>query len=275
MKKKLWLILPVLVILVIPLAFLLNKNLRKTEGSESFFPAAQPTPFPTKPIEQTIDQRPFVSLIPTADGHWLNLEIKNIVKQVTALEYDLIYLAEAEESKIERGVSTGGIPIDLKGASEYAKKILFGSASCTTGVCKYKYDENVTEGSLNLKLIGWSETYETVYRIQKGIEAKEGLTAGDGRFTFVSSKLPAKSLYLTTLTLGVPKPLPAEVTPKSEPYGIFPAISVAGQVSFSTTLNQATIYAFNGRTWQKLPTTLTDGQATAQASGAYLFILTQ
>lgn len=275
MKKKHWLIAGAGVIFLSAIAFLIIKGPRKSAGSEDNFPSAQPTPVPTKPIEQTIQKRPFVSLIPTADGHWVNLEIKNIAKEVTALEYDLIYFADAEGIKIERGVSTGGIPVELKGASEYSKKILFGSASCTTGVCKYHYDENVSEGSFVLAQTGWPEKYEAVFRIQKGAEAKEGLTAGDGHFLFVSSKLAAKSPYLTTQTIGVPKPLPDGVTPKSEPYGIFPAITVAGEVAFQTTLNQADIYGFNGRVWQKLTTEVIDGQAKASSSGQYLFILAQ
>jgi len=243
-------------------------------SEKTLVPPAQPTPVPTRPIEQSIKERPFISLVPTADGHWVNLEVKNIINGATGIVYDLTYLAEVEGSKIERGVSTGDKPVELGSAREYAKKILFGSASCTTGVCKYKYDENVNEGMVSLNFTGAvnSEKYQSVYRIQKGKEAKVGLTTGDGIFSFVSSSLPANTLYLTISTIGVPIPLAEGIIAKSPPYGIFPAISAKGTVSFKFD-SEAEIYAYNGKTWQKLITTVTNGIASADSSGASIFIL--
>lgn len=248
----------------------------KKSPAVSNLPQAEPTATPARSIEETILQRPFVSLTPTSDGHWVNLEIRNLIDGTTGINYDLVYLADFEGSKIERGVSTGGVPVQLEGAKEYEKKILFGSASCTTGTCKYKYDENVTEGTLNLSLVGGlGEKFEVSYRIQKGSEGKQGLTAGDGVFSFVSSALPAKSLYLTISTIGVPTPLPAKVIPKSEPYGIFPAVTAKGTVSFKTDLTSAVIYASDGKNWQKLNTQIANGVASAEASGFSYFILAE
>jgi hypothetical protein len=245
---------------------------KRTTGAD--LPEAQPTPYPTRPIEQTIKERPFVSLVPTSDRHWVTLEVKNISGSVTGLLYELTYMAEFEEGKIERGVTSGSNPVELSGASEYSKKILFGSASCTTGVCKYKYDENVSEGVLVLELQP-GERYETVYRIQKGSEAKEGLSTGDGVFSYVSSILPAKGIYLTISTIGVPVSLPEGVVPKSVPYGIFPTVTGAGKVSITTAATEGSIYAYNGKSWQKLITTIANGTATAQSSSTSIFILAE
>lgn len=240
-------------------------------------PEPEPTPLPTRPIEQTIKERPYVTLTSTSDGHWVTLEIKRISKEMTGLEYELTYFAEVEASKIERGVSSGGQPVELNGATEFSKKILFGSASCTTGTCKYKYDENVSEGMLTVKLRSKSgtEKYDSAYRIQKGKEAKEGFGVGDGVFAFISSSLPANTLYLTISTIGVPSSLPEGVVAKTVPYGIFPAVSGKGTVTFKTSLAAANIYAFNGKIWTKLATTVANGSATAESSGASIFILTE
>lgn len=240
-------------------------------------PPAELTPAPTKLIEETIKERPYVSLLPTTDGYWVTIDVKKIVKGTTGLEYELTYFADFEDSKIERGVSTGGKPVELFGATDYSKKILFGSASCTTGVCKYKYDENVNEGMFSLKLIGEGKTekYETVFRIQSGKEAKEGFSTGDGIFGFVSSALPGNSLYLIASSIGLPVPLPEGVTVKSNPYAIFPSISAKGTVSIKTDLPEAVIYAFDGKAWKKLTTKIASGEASAETSGNFLFLLAQ
>lgn len=252
---------------------------KTSQNTPTNVPEAQPTPFPTKPIEQSIKQRPFVSLVTTTDGHWITLSIKNLPSGTTGVDYELLYMADIEGSKIERGISTGGKPIDLKGATEFSKKELLGSASCTTGTCKYKYDEGVSEGTLTLKVVGpgGTDIYTSVFRIQKGSEAKEAFTTGDGVFSFVSSLLPASPLYLTISSVGVPIQLPTGVTPKIIPYGIFPATGTvkAGTVSFKTSLTTGSIYAYNGKTWDKLTTEFSGAQASAKSSGQSIFILAE
>ncbi len=237
-----------------------------------------PTPAPTRPVEETIKERPYVSLAISSDGHWLTLDIKNIKNGTTGLEYELTYFADFEGNRIERGVSTGGKPIELSNQSEYSKKLLLGSASCTTGTCKYKYDENVNEGKLVLTLSiggGGKENFESAFRIQKGKEAKEGFTTGDGVFSLVSGTLPQNSIFLTISSVGVPIPLPEGVTVKTIPYAVYPGLSTKGTVSFKTALTAVDIYALSGKTWQKLATTVENGKAIADFSNTSLFILGQ
>lgn len=253
-------------------------GLKKSADKEGGSSGANPTPTPTKPIEQTIKERPFVSILPSADSHWLTLEIKNIVQGTSSLEYDLIYFAEVEGNRVERGVSTTGSPTDLSSQTEFSKKILLGSASCTTGTCKYKYDEGVNEGSFSLTLnkSGGKEKYESAFRIQKGNEGKEGLTTGDSVFSFVSTGLSAGSVYLTISSIGVPSSLPAGVVPKTVPYGIFSSGAVkGGTVTFKTTLTSGSIYAFDGKSWSKLTTEVSSGTAKATSSGQNVFILAE
>ncbi|MBU2577262.1 hypothetical protein KKA69_00350 [Patescibacteria group bacterium] len=272
--KKIFIIgIPIVLLIALVIFFLSGLGKKKQAAPDnSFF--EEPIAIPTRPIEEYMNERPYVSLVPTADGHWVTLEIKRIAKGFSKIEYDLLYYADAEGSRIERGISTGGLPVELSG-SEYSKKVLFGSASCTTGICKYRYDENVNEGSFSLKLVGSSvEKYDTTYRIQKSKEAAEGFTAGDEDFSFKSNSV-ASGLYLTISTIGVPAVLPNGVVAKSVPYGIFPAITAKGTVAFKTNLTEGNIYSYNGKNWQKLTTKIASGEATAETSGAYLFILTQ
>ena len=103
-----------------------------------------PTPTP-RLVEIELQNRPYISLIPRADGHELKLKIDQISSDIKAIEYELIYSATDENLEIEKGLS-GTIDIDSTGIE---KDLLLGTASCTNG-CKYKYDSGVTGGSLNI-----------------------------------------------------------------------------------------------------------------------------
>jgi len=67
-----------------------------------------------------------------------------------SLEYELIYLAEHEGQEIERGVAGG--PFQISESRKIREDFLFGTESCTTGVCKRKIDKNVSGGTLIVRL---------------------------------------------------------------------------------------------------------------------------
>lgn len=247
--------------------FLLTGCLPK-KNEESLLPQ-QVTPVPTKPLEQSIGERPYVNLIPTADGHWVNLEITGIQSGIKSIDYELVYFAGDLGNKVERGVAGS---VDLKGEVSFSRKILFGSESCTVK-CKYKYDENVSEGSLTLKIHkeNSTEKYESVYRLQKGSEGREGLTTGDGNFRFVANNFSTNAYFLTISTLGVPAQLPGVIA--ANPYGIFPAVTSKGMVSFKTSEQTAKIYFWNNNKWEELDSSFVDGWVTAPVAKTGLFTL--
>lgn len=220
-------------------------------------------------METTILERPFVTVVPTADGHWVDLTVTNIKPATKSVDYELIYFAGDIGNKIERGVAGS---VELKGEKTISRKILFGSESCTVK-CKYKFDENISEGSLTIKLKGdfGTEKYESAFRLQKGNEALEGLSTGDGNFKFVSTSLPKNSLFLTISTMGVPGPLPGKIA--ALPYAIFPSVSGKGEVSFKTSEEAVKILLWDGTKWQELQGTLSSGWLTAQTSKAGIFAL--
>ncbi len=65
----------------------------------------------TKQIELTADEKPYISLIPRADGHELKFKVIDIPSKFSTVEYELIYIAEDEDLEIEKGVS-GTIKLD-------------------------------------------------------------------------------------------------------------------------------------------------------------------
>lgn len=229
---------------------------------------------PKKPIEQMVKEAPFVSMTSTADGHWINLEVKNVADKFSQIDYELIYLAGLDGNRIERGVTTGGKAVDLI-SKGFTKKILFGSESCTNG-CKYRFDENVNEGTFSFSLVGkdGKEKYDSTFRIQKGKEAKGGFSTGDGKFIFTSEIMSVSAYYLTISTFGLPKQL-ENVTARSLSYGIFSLSSIkAGKVLFKEAPTNAQIYGYNG-TWQKLETQIESGNATAKTTNQYVFVMAE
>lgn len=236
------------------------------------------TAIAVKPVDQAIKERPYVILQPGSDIHRLKFSIKNIPLGIKTIEYELTYFADFEGNKLERGINGTGSPVEKGGVLEYSpmEEILFGTASCTTGKCKYKYDENVTEGMLTLTLVGANgkEKYNSAFRIQKGKEAKDVFTTGDGVFSLTSSGLPANGVYLIISSVGVPVPLPEGVIPKTIPYTVYPNIAGKGTISFKTAEN-GDIYTLVGKTWQKLATKNEGGKLSADFSNSSLFILGQ
>ena len=241
---------------------------KETSGDKSPGTASL-TPLPTKPLELTINERPLVILTPTSDGHWINLEVTGLKPAVKSIEYELVYFATEAGNQIERG-TTGAV--DLNGQSSLTRKILFGTESCTNG-CKYRFEENVSEGVLTLKLKSDSgtEKYETAFRLQKGSEGKEGLTTGDGSFKFIAANLPAKSYFVTISTIGVPGKFSGTIA--TLPYGDFPSVSAKGEAAFKTTNPEAKILFWNNQKWEELKSSYANGWLTASVAKTGIFVL--
>lgn len=134
---------------------------------------ATPTPTP-RLIEIPIEDRPYISLIPRSDGHELKLKIDKIGSNISQIEYELLYTATDEGNEIEKGV---GDTIKVSG-SNLERDLLLGTASCTNG-CKYKYDTNITGGTLTLTFINQNSqvsTFQTPFRLISPQEIKKTKT---------------------------------------------------------------------------------------------------
>lgn len=265
MKKNfIWLVITLVSV------FILTGCLPKKSGGDQVLPTGvQLSPTPVKTIETTILERLFLSLPPSSDGHRVKLDLKNIRSDAKTVDYELVYFAGDIGNKIERGV-TG--TVDLKGATSLLRDILFGSESCTAG-CKYRYDENVSEGTLTLGVVSSAgkEKYTSAFRLQKGIEGKEGLSAGDGNFILTSSTLAKNSYFLTISTFGLPGATEDSVL--LAPYGVFPSVVAVGTVSFKSAEETAKILFWNGQKWDELKSTFADGQISAPIQKTGTFVL--
>jgi hypothetical protein len=195
---------------------------KKTTTSISPIPVA-------KIIEMQAKDRPYISLIPRADGHELKLKINNIPSGITQIEYELLYSAKDGNLEIEKGVGDT-IKIDNRNLE---RDLLLGTASCTNG-CKYKYDEGIESGTLSLTFInsnGDSTAFETPFVIKNASDIKK-----EGQFILpienitIKTSPAGKDFYILMKNFG----LPPGVTEVNAIYSVFSSGTSSSKVTSTT-----------------------------------------
>jgi hypothetical protein len=188
--------------------------------------------------EIPFEKRPFVSLIPTADGHYLNFKVENIKLEAISMDYELLYTVGDGR--------TQGVPgtIKLEGTSEIERQLLLGSESSG----KFRYDEGVENGTITLrfrdqkgKLLG---KLSTQFHLQTNVESLSSL---DGKFSFTLTR-GEENYFVIMETFGLP---PGASQPSNKvtsgPYGVFSSDEASGEVKLDGEVNY-----WNGSSWQKV-----------------------
>jgi len=152
-----------------------------------------PSPISQK-LELSESEKPIVSLVPSQDGHYLNLTINNIPSAISEFEYELIYSTVDEGLEMEKGV---GDTVKIT-SNKFEKKLLLGTESCTNG-CKYKYDQGVVGGTLSLTFLtsdNQSLLYETPFVLKTSADIKKdgGLSLSLENFK-INGSVSGKSDY--------------------------------------------------------------------------------
>lgn len=188
--------------------------------------------------ELSLEERPYATLIPRADGHELHLTVTKLPKDASSMEYELVYTVA---SGITQGVP--GTIKDLAGKTSIERDLLLGT--CSSGKCRY--DEGVEEGTFTLKFRDvkgkLAYKFETGFRLQQN---PSKITSVDEEFSLSFSKgsLP-KGYYLTMGTLGLPSAsVPGKVA--KGPYGVFSqnAAKISAEVSLG-----AKNYVYTANKW--------------------------
>ncbi|MFH1864128.1 MAG: hypothetical protein ABIJ85_04455 [bacterium] len=173
-------------------------------------PVKAPAEEASSQIEVALEDRPVVSLTPSADGHWLTLFIDKIKIDAATLDYELLY--DLPDGR------TQGVPgsLTLAGQTKVEKKLLMGSESSG----KFRYDEGVEQGDITIRFRNDKGKllikFATKFHLQSGVKE---LTSTDGNFSFILDKKPSKAFFVTMETFGLPEDLVSSIT--SGPYGIF------------------------------------------------------
>jgi hypothetical protein len=259
MKKKLSIILPIIgALLIIGGIFLIRaKNKTRTTSGEE---EQQET------IETPLSEKPYVVLIPRADGKEFTMEISRI-KDAKTIEYELVY----ESQGLSRGV-IGSVELS-SGETEVSRKLLLGS--CSKDVCKY--DEGVEEGTLTLRFRGDEGTrkFTADFHLQQG---GQELSSIDEKFK-LSGKFSSGTFYLTMSTIGLPEEMEEKVI--AGPYGIFTAgsSSVKGlslTVNLSESPEAAELFLFDGsKSTEQTNTKIEEQSLTATVNSLGTFFVTE
>jgi len=193
-KNSIYLIIGAVVLIIITIIMIIvGKNKKNTSN----IPVESNTKT-TKELVLTDEEKPYISLVPQADGHRLNLKISGIPNNITEIEYDLIYTAKDEKIEIEKGV---GGTIKIEGSS-IERELLLGTESCTNG-CKYKYDEGITGGTLSLSFVttdGQTASYEAPFVLSTSADIKStgGLNLETETFS-IKATVSSKSDYFVLI----------------------------------------------------------------------------
>ncbi|TSC54409.1 MAG: Uncharacterized protein LiPW31_133 [Microgenomates group bacterium LiPW_31] len=222
MKKFLPIIIAVIIVLILGIGGFLIIKSKKTSAPSTSKPQEEAI------IETPLEERPYVTLTPRADGKEFTMDIGRI-KNTQTVEYELVYLSQ--------GLSRGVIgSIDLKGETNISRKLLLGT--CSKNVCKY--DEGVTEGTLTLRFRGPEGT-------------RKFTTSIDGKFK-LTGKLSGGAFYMTTSTVGLPKEIEGKII--AGPYGVFTSGSETikngkANLTLSEKPSLAKLYSWDGKDWNE------------------------
>lgn len=200
-KKFLPLILLGVGLIVLVIVFVLIKNKKAVVVVDDTAPLA----------EVVFVDRPFASLTPTSDGHYINLKIDKItLPKAVSLDYELLY--DLPDGR------TQGVPgtVDLKGEKSFERKLLLGSESSG----KFRYDEGVKDGSLTVRLRGSNGKLLAKFSTKWSLQSTDQeLTSIDQNFTYKLDKKPKGMYFVTMETFGLMDSSITNVT--SGPYGVF------------------------------------------------------
>jgi len=190
-------------------------------------------------VELSFDKRPFVSLTPKTDGHYLVLSIEKLnIDGVSSIDYELLY-------DTKTGV-TQGVPgtFSLDGKSSVEADLLLGSESSG----KFRYDDGVEKGSLTI----WLRNDKGKLIAKEVLDFKmfsntAELQSIDNEFKYTFKK-KMSGYFVIMNTWGFPESVDVYIS--YGPYGIFSSLNNAlpGEVSIKGNI----ISFWNGEKWETL-----------------------
>ncbi|MFC1627233.1 hypothetical protein ACFL18_01595 [Patescibacteria group bacterium] len=261
-KSQLYLVIALALVAVVGGVFFF-KNKKKSETAD--------TKTPARKVEQinklAIKDRPYVVLTPRADGKEVTLTIDNVMGATNA-EYEMEYTAGAMIQGVFGTIDFSEEPAPV------SKELLFGS--CSKGKCKY--DDNVSGGSLTLRVEGQGDPYvlKSDFNLQLMSDREGVFTSKDIKAKLdVGTSLPSSTYVVVAGTMGLPAELEGEVL--AGPYSFTTASTKAikGNLTIQSKddLTDAKLMFYTGTAWTELTSALSEGKISAPVTSLGTFVL--
>lgn len=211
-----------------------------------------------------VKDRPYVRIIPQADGRNVDLTIDTVKKEADAMEYELEYQAGTLLQGAFGQIELGTLPA--------TKRVLLGSCSAG-GACTYH--EDVKGGTLVSRFSG-PEDYalKQDWRYIDNQAKESAVSSKDAKFQLEADSLAQQRFIVIFNSPGYPEGL--EGTPVSDPYSLEVSGSLAGEGELTLRANEEgelTIMGWDGNTWQDFETTVNGKETKATVKLMPLYVV--
>lgn len=186
-------------------------------------------------MDISLNGRPYVSMTPTDDGHYLDMVVNKITIPAATMDYEMLYNLPDGRAQGTPGTIT------LNGQTSIERKFLLGTESSG----KFRYDVGVKDGTLTLRFRNAKAQLIAKYTTQFALLSNtKTLSSVDETFKATLTRVPV-GFQVVMETFGIPVDAPAEV--KYGPFGIFasnstPLVGSVDQTSYK-------ISRYNGTAW--------------------------
>jgi hypothetical protein len=214
-----------------------------------------------------VSERPFMQLSPTADGRQVVINVLELKKPATSLNYEMEYQTGSMLQGFQGLLELDNLPV--------SDKKLFGSQSAGGAIT---YHEDIKGGSLLAEFIGNEEyAVKSNWRYFTNSDRQTSFSSQDTKFTISNDSLASYSYLIIYNSPGYPGDIEGEVI--SDIYTVtaeksFKTLSSEFAVTFSNKEATAKIMGYDGEKWQSLDTQFAEDQLTGSGPfmEAYLLI---
>lgn len=237
----------------------------RSKGAESGDQAAQKKKLSLPNNVIAVADRPYLSILPMADGKNVEIKVDLVKKEATEMDYELEYQAGTLLQGAFGTLDISSLPA--------AAKILLGSCSAG-GACTYH--EDVKGGSLLTRYTGSSEPYalKSDWKYIDNAKKESAFSSKDAKFQIEGKPLAAQRYLVIFNSPGYPEGVPGEVV--SEIYSLTSSGSLAGQIKVTLRANEEgdlKIAAWDGSDWTTHEGTVEGKMITATMALAELYLV--
>lgn len=212
----------------------------------------------------SVIDRPYLQIVPMADGRNLELVVVSLNKPATEVEYELEYQSGSQLQGAFGLLDLAQLPSSFT--------ILLGSCSAG-GACTFH--EDVQGGSLVTRFTGPENfALKSDWRYIDNSSRETAISSKDAKFQLESPGLANVRYFVVFNTAGYPDGLPG--TPVSDPYSLTASSALSGAGKLAIRANEDgpfTVYGWDGEEWHAFPTEADGKMAMADVDLMELYIV--